>query len=503
MDRRMVMARKKMLAYKWRHLLLVPALAAGLMAVPSRSQADVLGDLFSVFEPSDDQNTGAAQHPKILTKFGGEYKQVGLNEYILDIGLRLAAVSSMKTLPWHFTVLNTPVINAFALPGGYVYITRGLLALANNEAEVAGVLAHEIGHVTARHGAARQSRATGIGLLGALAGILTGSEAVQQIGQQLGGLYVASYSREQEYEADQLGVKYLGLAGYPREAMADFLKRLQAQSDYAAKASGNGGGSQFDFFASHPQTEDRVARAEDAAQKAHDDLDRDYDRKRYLSHIDKMLYGDDPKEGIIKGREFLHPVLKFKFTAPEEFQLINSTEAVYGQDRNGNVMVFDLGKKERGVAPASYLKNVWLTKLKPTKVQTFDVYGASAAGTGVTVDQNGGRIYLSAAVVEFTDGQVARFMFQTKSMTSALQQKITASVKSFQPISKDEAGDVRPLEIQIKAVKAGETTEGLAKSMAGEAPDKKALLLLLNPELEGKPPVKGEEYKILRYGEAS
>ncbi|PHQ70871.1 MAG: peptidase M48, partial [Sneathiella sp.] len=238
----------------WRTpVALLTALVIGSSPLATPASADVMDDLFSVFEPSDDRAIGIEQHPKIVAQFGGEYIKEGLNEYILDIGLRLAFVSEMNTLPWRFTVLNTPVVNAFALPGGYVYITRGLLALANNEAEVAGVLAHEIGHVTARHGAERQSRATGIGLIGALAGILTGSGAVQQLGQQLGGLYVAGYSRDQEHEADQLGVKYLGLAGYPREAMADFLKRMQAQTEYSKKLSGNEGkASQFDFFASHP-----------------------------------------------------------------------------------------------------------------------------------------------------------------------------------------------------------------------------------------------------------
>src|SRR5690606_41277429 len=136
-------------------------------------------------------------------------------------------------------VLNATAAMAVRPPGGYVRITGGLLALANHEAGGAGVLAHEIGHGPARHGAARQARASGIGLLVALAGILTGSSVVGQLGQQLGGMYVAGYSRDQEYEADQLGVRYLGLAGYPRDAMADFLRRMEAQTQYMAALTGN------------------------------------------------------------------------------------------------------------------------------------------------------------------------------------------------------------------------------------------------------------------------
>ncbi|MCR9212986.1 MAG: M48 family metalloprotease [Proteobacteria bacterium] len=483
-------------------VLLTPFLVVGLTLSPGPATASVMDDLFSIFEPSDERAIGTQQHPRIVAQFGGEYIQEGLNEYILDIGLKLAFVTEMRDLPWRFTILNSPVVNAFALPGGYVYITRGLLALANNEAEVAGVLAHEIGHVTARHGAQRQSRATGVGLIGALAGILTGSGAVQQLGQQLGGMYIAGYSRDQEHEADQLGVKYLDLAGYPHEAMADFLKRMQAQAEYTRKITGNKSkGSLFDFFASHPHTEDRVDRASQEARLNADDLERPYERVRYLAAINGMLYGDDPKEGIIKGREFLHPDLRFKFNAPEGFQLINSSKAVYAVDGEGGQMIFDLGRvKYSGQPLADYMRSVWLEKLNPKTIDTIRVGGAPAAVTRIIVETNGRKIYLTAVAIDFGDDRVARFVYQMPTSNNDLNQRIAGSYNSFKPLQYQEAQEIKPTYMVIEKVKSGQEVDELAAGMAEVVQDKKALFILLNPEFDDHSPIPGREYKTLRYG---
>lgn len=479
--------------------------AAFLVAVsmPSPASADFMDNLFSVFEPTNEREVGAEQHPKIVAQFGGEYVQEGLNDYVLDIGLRLAFVSEMKTLPWRFTVLNTPVVNAFALPGGFVYITRGLLALANNEAEVAGVLAHEIGHVTARHGAERQSRATGIGLLGALAGILTGSGAVQQLGQQVGGLYIAGYSRDQEYEADQLGVKYLGLAGYPREAMADFLKRMQAQTEYAKELAGSEGKeSQFDFFASHPHTDDRVSRATGTAAANADNIDRDYGESKFFSKIDGMLYGDDPREGLIKGREFVHPVLRFKFDAPEGFQLINSSKAVFAVDGKGSQMVFDLGQmKNQSLSMAEYMTSEWLTKYKLQNILKMEINGAPSAVTKFYVEKNGKKLFLTAVAIDFGGGRVARFLYRSLSADKDMQLRIQESFNSFRPLQYAEAQKIKPTLIDIKTVAGGQTQADLVEGMADVVEDKNALFLLLNPKFENEIPIQGQDYKSLEFAQ--
>jgi len=376
------------------------AVVACVLSTPADTKAaegDTVADLFSIFEPKDEKAIGAQQHKRIVAQYGGEYLQEGLNDYILDIVLRIVSVTDQKNEPWRATVLNSPAVNAFALPGGFVYVTRGLLVLANNEAEVAGVLAHEVGHVIARHGVQRQSRAAGIGILGAIAGVLTQSSDVFKLGQKMGGLFLADYSRDQEYEADQLGVEYLGRAGYPREAMADFLGRLDDYTVYSKKLAGKDGQSgRFDFFASHPQTEDRIKRARDDAASQRDNLVRDYSTRPFLEHIDGILFGDDIREGVIEGRQFLHPELRLTFEAPRGFQLINTSRAVFAKDRSGNQMIFDIDPRGlQGMSPSQYLSKIWMKNTKTGKIRNIQVGGASGAKTKFRISRNGKKVFIN------------------------------------------------------------------------------------------------------------
>ncbi|WP_025900020.1 M48 family metalloprotease [Sneathiella glossodoripedis] len=397
--------------------------------------------------------------------------------------------------------MNSPVVNAFALPGGYVYVTRGLLAMANNEAEVAGVLAHEVGHVIARHGVERQSRATGMGLLGAIAGILTQSADVARLGQTVGGLFLADYSRDQEYEADRLGVKYLGLAGYPREAMADFLQRLEDHSEYAAKVAGKEGKSgQYDFFASHPQTEDRIEKANQLARLQKDDLNRSYGTERYLLAIDGMLYGDDIKEGVIRGREFLHPDLRLAFKAPKGFQLINSTRAVYAKDGRGNQMVFDLDPRGlRDMSIDQYMSTVWLKKVNHNRPEIIQVGGAVGAKTRFVVNQNGRKIYVTAVVINFGYDKVARFAYHSRARSSELEARYEESYSSFRPMTYDEAAEIKSVQLVIQKVNYNESLDDLVGEMV-QSSHTRDLFLLLNPVFKTRDPARGDTYKTLMYG---
>jgi predicted Zn-dependent protease len=220
---------------------LVAALAlAGCAQSPATGRNIFTGGL----SPEDEVKLGREQHPEIVREFGGEYDDPQLRAYVESLGRLLAQTSELPNLDWHFTVLDTPVVNAFALPGGYVYVTRGLLALADNEAELAGVLAHEIGHVTARHSAERYGQSV-LGSAAALGGsaaalgvgVLLGSQAAAEATSGAAQLAVLSYSRDQEFEADTLGVRYLARTGHDPEAMATFLRRLLGHSRYEAELS--------------------------------------------------------------------------------------------------------------------------------------------------------------------------------------------------------------------------------------------------------------------------
>ena len=207
-------------------------------------------------------------------------------------------------------------MNAFAIPGGYVYVTRGLLALANNEAEVSGVLAHEIGHIAARHSAERYSKGVLLSIPAVLLGVVTGSQEVANLAGSAGAVYLQSYSREQEYQADLLGVRYLSRTNYDPYGMASFLGQLEADDKLDSKLSGNPEmADQSNIMASHPRTADRIQRAIQEAggtQVSNPIVERDL----YLRKIDGLLYGDQPEEGYIRGRRFAHPTLRFEFEVP-------------------------------------------------------------------------------------------------------------------------------------------------------------------------------------------
>ena len=290
----------------------------GLAALPLLSACEIApGTGRTIFTGgmSADQESqlGYQQHQKIVPQFGGAYSDPALTSYVGSIGNLLARTSETPDTKFTFTVLDTPMVNAFALPGGYVYVTRGLLSLADNEAEVAGVLAHEIGHVTARHAAERYGQTMAANVFGVGLGLLLGSDAATDLYAGVVAVALRSYSREQEYESDLLGVRYMARAGYDPGAMASFLSRLQAHSRFESELRGEPGkADQFDILQTHPRTADRIARAIQQA-GARTVADPMTARDIYLDKIDGMLFGDNPQQGFVRGHEFLHPELRFAF----------------------------------------------------------------------------------------------------------------------------------------------------------------------------------------------
>ena len=299
--------------------------ATPVLVAPAPARAGLLDNVLS---GGDEAALGAQEHPKILAQFGGAVKDARLQGYIDQLGRKLASTTALAREPWTFTVLDSDVVNAFALPGGYVYVTRGLLALAKDEAEVAGVLSHEIGHVTAHHSAQRQSRQAIAGILAAGIGLVFGNDTLARLAGLGGTAVVASYSREQELEADQLGVETLRRTGYDPFAMATFLETLRRDSQYDGLRAGNKGEGGFDFLASHPATEERVRRAADLARKMPQGGARP--RAPYLAAVDGMIYGDSPENGYVRGRTFAHPQLGIAFTVPQGYtlQLHLATDAI-------------------------------------------------------------------------------------------------------------------------------------------------------------------------------
>ena len=494
--------------------LLAAVIALGQTAC-TQVRNPATGELqYTSLSPADERKLGQQEHPKALRQFGGAYGDKGLQAYVAGVGERVKDASELGAEPFTFTLLDSDVVNAFALPGGYVYVTRGLMALANNEAELAGVLGHEVGHVTARHSAQRYDQAK-IGQFGTLAaqlgGMLLGGYFGGAQGAQLGGQYlgqagsagaqawVQSYSREQEFEADQLGIRYLGAAGYDPAAMASFLATLQADDTYRQRTQGGGSGEASflgDWFRSHPRTPERVARAV-AATSAEMPGSRKVDRDALLDRIDGMMWGEDPAEGVIEGTSFWHPGLKIAFTAPPGFKLQNSPERVVGGDGQGRLMLFDMASNVTGDL-RGYLQQGWVTNQRLQDLQSVQLaVGPAAVGFG-QVSIGGTPAAAMFAAVGAPGNQVYRFIFAAaRGLDRADVAAFEASLRSLRRLSAKEAAALVPLRVRVVPVRAGDTEATFVRQMQG-VPDPRGLFALLNGLDRGRSLRPGDRVKVIR-----
>jgi predicted Zn-dependent protease len=458
---------------------------------------------------------GRAEHPKVLAQFGGAYRDPEAQRFVERVGDTVKNVSELKDEKFTFTLLDSDVVNAFALPGGYVYVSRGLLALANNEAEVAGVLGHEVGHVTARHTAQRYDRAVagqlGAGLAqlgGALLGAYLGGEQGARLGGQVGGqlgtlgaqAYVQGFSREQEFEADQLGIVYLGRAGYDPRAMSTFLQALQANDAFERRHAGREEGEAVpNWLRSHPRTPDRVARAAEAT-TADMPAARRIDRQDFLAAIDGMIFGENPEQGFVRGRSFQHPALRIAFEAPPGFKLKNSPSAVVGADGQGRVMQFDLAQNVQSRDLRGYLQNEWVKRQELQDLQRVDLDGQEAAIGFGRVSLNDRPATAMFAALRGTDGRVYRFLFaRTGDLGQGDVAAFEQSLRSFRRLSAAEAAELKPLRIELVTVREGDTIDSLSRRMQVED-DPRGYFVLLNGLDRGRELRPGDQVKILRRG---
>lgn len=421
--------------------------------------------------PQDDIAIGREQHPQILEEFGGEYEDPRLTRYVTELGNKLASFTEYQ-YPYRFTVLNSPIVNAFALPGGYVYISRGLLAIASNEAELAGVLAHELGHVVARHSAERQGAAqianigVLIGAIGAQALGLPGGD-VAQLGQTVAGFAISSYSRDQESEADLLGVRYMSRAGYDPDAMVTFLATLREQSQLEAEMAGKSPDSvdARNMSATHPRTIDRVRAAQTAAAEGRP-ANAVIAREPYLAAIDGMLFGDDPRQGIVRDTLFVHPVLRFEFRAPAGFRLQNSPNRLTASHPQGAVVLFDLGPMQRPNRVVDYVQREWAAKTRLRELQPLSVNDIEAATGWTTVNTRNGPADVRLVAFRRDQSSVYRMTFITPSrQTKAFAEEIRRMTWSFRYLSPDEAAAVQPMRLLVVEAQPNDSVATLSGTL--------------------------------------
>lgn len=467
-------------ACKW--LPLVPALL--MLGACSVNPATGKQSFTGLMSPQKEAQVGADEHPKMVEQFGGAFTQDGWQAYVNEVGQKLAALSERPDLTWTFTVVNDTDVNAFALPGGYVYVTRGLLALASDEAELAGVLGHEIGHVTARHTAQRYSAtaATNIGIqvlgvLSSAAGV-GGIENIAAVGAELA---LKSYSRDQEMESDMLGVRYLTRAGYDPQAMVSFFEKLSAQQRIEGLKAGDANAAdKNNLLATHPRTADRIEQAikvsgQNAAASGSGSSPAPIrrDATRYLAQVDGLVFGEDVDEGVVQGKAFIHPKMRFRFDVPDGFTIKNTPDLVQATDKNGNSIKFAQASakdvRDAG-GMGGYLTKAWSKDVAMKDVHAITVNGMDAQTASARASTNVGILDVQRIIIEQDATRYWRFQFVSKSAdTQRLNVPYRLTTYSFRPLSRAEANAVQPKFIRVVKVGKGQTFQSLSASMAVDA----------------------------------
>lgn len=444
--------------------LLVILGLAGALASCSTNPATGERQFAALMPPGQEASVGAQEHEKIIQQFGGLVSDSRLQNYVSGVGARVAKDTERPEVEYKFFLLDSPVVNAFALPGGYVYVTRGLLAVANSEAQLAGVLAHEIGHVTARHSAERYSHGVAASLGAALLSAALGSNTAAQAATIGSQLYLSSYSRSQESQADELGIRYLHRAGYDPDAMAQFLESLDRYSAFENQEAGRQDTS-ASYFSTHPQTKDRVNLARAVASGYAPNAKEEGDQA-YLKMVDGLIFGDSPAQGFVRGQSFYHPEMGFTFTVPAGFTLANTSEQVIAKDAaSGSVILFDAAQNAQGADPATYLTKIWMSGSNVPAAESITVNNKRAATASVNASVNGQPVQLRLVAVEWRPDTIFRFqMAIPTAATSALVEDLKRTTYSLRPMSMQEVESVHPYRLKLVTAKAGDNVISLSAS---------------------------------------
>lgn len=458
---------KILFLYKVVILLIVP-----LMALSACSTNEATGkQQFTAFMPaSSEAKIGAEEHDKIIAQYGGELKDSTLQAYVESVGQKLVPHTERKDVTYTFTVLDSPIINAFALPGGYIYISRGILAHANDEAELASVIGHEIGHVTARHSAQRYSQSVLAGIGGLALSIATNSTAVNQAFGLGANLYLSAYSRSHEHEADNLGIRYSDRAGYDPLASSRFLTTLDRYRAFESKAMGKDDtGNIPNYLSTHPVTADRIAETRTAGLPL-STANKTTNKVEFMRQINGMIYGDTPDQGFVASGRFVHPKIGFMFDIPQNAYTENSPTAFIAVSRkkNGPVMILEGDNKPAKQSIMDYARTK-LAKNDFSNVTITDTYMLNGL-KAVTVTKDG-RVNDVEAKIKMTaiewDTDTVFVLNQAIPVLtpSADKAMFENSLRSFRRMTATDKSRYKPRTIQVRAAKAGDTIEAIAAKL--------------------------------------
>ncbi len=485
------------------HTKLAFLTASALVVVPAAAQVSQPRYL----NPREVQEA-AKQHPEIIAEFGGA--ETGpRGAYVESVGRRVAAYSGTANAgqAYRFTTLNSAVENAFAVPGGYVYITRQLMGIMNDEAELAFVVGHETGHIAANHAQARKSASQNnsiLGVLGAVLGAVVGNNVfgnlISQSTQQFSKLRTLSFSRNQEYQADVLGIRYISQAGYDPGASATMLAQLARSTALEARIQGDTNRSTPEWASTHPLSENRVAQAAQAARQTGRAGSGLRNRDGFLAQLDGVLVDDDPAQGVIEGRSFIHPDLRLQFTVPTGYLMQNSATAVsiegsagkarFSGGRFGGNMQAYIGEVIRDLSGGQ--AQIQLGPLQGTQVN-----GIPATYVVGRANTSSGAVDVGVFVYEWDRDTAYHFVTLTRAGQGL--SPFASMVNSMRRVGNAEAASIRPREIDVVGVGRGDTMQSLAGRMAYRD-FQMDRFLALNGLTSGGRLVPGQKVKLVVYG---
>ncbi|KAF0183009.1 MAG: peptidase M48 Ste24p [Hyphomonadaceae bacterium] len=475
----------------YKALLIAGVAAAAMALLPISANAQVV-------KPAD-QAKAARQHPQIVAQFGGAIEGP-LAEYVSRIGEKTAVAANLAG-KCRFTVINSDVVNAFAVPGCYIYVTRGLLTIMNSEDELAAVLGHEIGHIEGKH-AYRRQRASTLSTLGAIAlGAATKSQDVMQQAGQLAQAYTLSYSRDQEHQSDDFGVRHLQANGYNMFAASDIMAALGAQEALDARVNNREARQIPNWARSHPVSAERVSRTTTAATRAGGTRSSPPEIVRpFFNAINGLRVGDDPEQGFVNGRVFAHPTIKITFEVPVGYALSNSPQAVQIQGPNSIRAQFTGGENLNGgldtYANSALRAILGQTPAQVGTPQAANVNGVPAVSLLARAQTRSGQA-MDVAIMAYNVNNKG-YHFAIVGPAGQLNPTFPMT-QSMRILSDQEIAQMRPRQLEIVTVRNGDTIASLSSRMA--YPDFQAdRFKMLNAIATDRALVPGEQLKIVTYG---
>lgn len=361
------------------------AILAALITVAGCATNPVSGKSnFVLMSEEKEVAMGTQNHQQILKQYS-VYEHPELQRYVENLGQKLAAESHRSHLKFKFTLLDSPQVNAFALPGGYIYITRGIMAYMNNEEELAGVLGHEIGHVTARHGVRQHGAQTAAGIIGLIATIATGSQQVAQASNQLGGALIRGYGRSHELEADRLGAEYLAVSGYDPEKMLGVVGILKDQEEFElqrAREEGRQPRVYHGVFSTHPRNDQRLQEVIRAAEKFKNPGAVQTDPENFLNLMNNVTFGDSEAQGIIRGNKFYHKSLDFTLTFPDGWRIENQpNQLVAIRPDGGATMIINIDQLNGNETSGQFLNRKFKNLQNGESIESGGYTGVASGQT--------------------------------------------------------------------------------------------------------------------------